>query len=203
MSTAIPPPVLSAWEYRRPRPRIPAVSVPPAFRQQLLGAIPRLRRYARSLVYDTATADDLVQSTLERALGHWRQFDPSRDLVLWLLAIAHNAFLDSLRRDARLDIVSPEQVSDALDRRSHSEPDIGLQIDLSAALARLSPDHRSAMMLVVVEQLSYAEAAEVLQVPLGTVMSRVSRARAQLRDWLEGKPQPVPPAARADLRRVV
>ena len=60
------------------------VSAPPAFRQQLLAAIPRLRRYARSLVYDAQNADDLVQNALERALGHWRQFDPRRDIVLWL-----------------------------------------------------------------------------------------------------------------------
>ena len=84
------------------------MTAPPAFRQQLLGAIPRLRRYARSLVFDPGAADDLVQPALERALNHWRQFDPKRDLVLWLLAIAHNAFLDSLRRDRHLDVVAPE-----------------------------------------------------------------------------------------------
>lgn len=178
------------------------MSAPPAFRQQLLAAIPRLRRYARSLVFDGATADDLVQSALERALNHWRQFDPKRDLVLWLLAIAHNAYLDGLRRDKHLDIVSPERAVDALDRERRHEPDFGLQMDLSAALARLVPDQRSALMLVIVEQLSYAEAAEVLHVPEGTVMSRVSRARAVLRGWLDGSVQP---AARVkpDLRRVI
>jgi RNA polymerase sigma-70 factor, ECF subfamily len=162
------------------------MTAPPAFAQQLLGAIPRLRRYTRSLVFDAGTADDLVQTTLERALNHWRQFDPKRDLVLWLLAIAHNAFLDSVRRDRHLDVVDPERVAAALDRDRRHEPDIGLQLDLSAALARLVPDQRSALMLVVVEQLSYAEAADVLQVPEGTVMSRVSRARALLRGWLGG-----------------
>jgi RNA polymerase sigma-70 factor (ECF subfamily) len=180
---------------------------PPAFREQLIGTIPRLRRYARSLVFDHGVADDLVQTALERALVHWRQFDPRRDLVLWLLAIAHNAFLDSLRRDKHLEVVSPERVSEALDRDRRHEPDIGVQLDLSAALARLVPDQRSALMLVIVEQLSYAEAAEVLQVPEGTVMSRVSRGRAALRAWLDGS---APRGARADaadkpdhLRRVV
>jgi RNA polymerase sigma-70 factor (ECF subfamily) len=183
------------------------MSAPPAFRQQLLGAIPRLRRYARSLVFDPGTADDLVQTALERALNHWRQFDPARDLVLWLLAIAHNAFLDSLRRDRHLDVIAPERVTEAVDRERRHEPDVGLQIDLAAALARLVPDQRSALMLVIVEQLSYAEAAEVLQVPEGTVMSRVSRGRAALRAWLDGS---APRGARADaadkpdhLRRVV
>jgi RNA polymerase sigma-70 factor (ECF subfamily) len=175
---------------------------PPAFRQQLLVAIPRLRRYARSLVFDSGTADDLVQTACERALNHWRQFDPKRDLVLWLLAIAHNAFLDSLRRDRHLDVVSPERVTEALDRERHHEPDIGLQLDLSAALARLVPDQRSALLLVIVEQLSYAEAAEVLQVPEGTVMSRVSRGRAVLRAWLDGGVRPAA-AGKPDLRRVI
>jgi RNA polymerase sigma-70 factor, ECF subfamily len=176
------------------------VSAPPDFRQQLLGAIPRLRRYARSLVFDSAMADDLVQTALERALNHWRQFDPRRDLVLWLLAIAHNAWLDSLRRDKHLDVVSPERVAETLDRERRHEPDIGLQIDLADALARLVPDQRSALLLVVVEQLTYAEAAEVLQVPEGTVMSRVSRARAVLRAWLDGSART---GTKPGLRRVV
>ena len=182
------------------------MSAPSAFRQQLLDAIPRLRRYARSLVFDPASADDLVQGTLERALNHWRQFDPKRDLVLWLLAIAHNAFLDSLRRDRHLDVVAPERLTETLDRERRHEPDIGLQLDLSAALARLVPDQRSALMLVIVEQLSYAEAAEVLHVPEGTVMSRVSRARATLRTWLGGEALPRearPAEAKPDIRRVI
>lgn len=179
------------------------MTIPSVFRERLVGAIPRLRRYARSLVFDAAAADDLVQTTLERALCHWRQFDPSRDLVLWLLAIAHNAFLDGARRDRQLDIVSPDLINETVDRQRHPEPDIGLQLDLVAALGRLLPDQRSAMMLVVVEQLSYAEAAEVLQVPVGTVMSRVSRARVHLRDWLEGRAPRQPAAGRPELRRVI
>ena len=178
------------------------MTAPPDFRQQLLGAIPRLRRYARSLVFDASAADDIVQTALERALGHWRQFDPRRDLVLWLLAIAHNAWLDALRRDRHLDVVAPERVAEAMDRQRSHEPDVGLQIDLVAALGRLSPDQRSAMMLVAVEQLSYAEAAEVLQVPEGTVMSRVSRARVALRAWLDGSGA-ARAAGRPELRRVV
>jgi RNA polymerase sigma-70 factor, ECF subfamily len=178
------------------------MTAPAAFRQQLLAAIPRLRRYARSLVFDAATADDLVQGTLERALNHWSQFDPRRDIVLWLLAIAHNAWLDTLRRDRHLDVVAPERVAEVMDRERSHEPDVGLQIDLADALARLVPDQRSALMLVLVEQLSYAEAAEVLQVPEGTVMSRVSRARAVLRAWLDGSACAGSPG-RPELRRVV
>jgi RNA polymerase sigma-70 factor, ECF subfamily len=178
------------------------MTAPTAFRQQLLAAIPRLRRYARSLVFDSATADDLAQTALERALNHWNQFDPRRDLVLWLLAIAHNAWLDALRRDRHLDVLAPERVTEAMDRERSHEPDMGLQIDLADALARLVPDQRSALLLVLVEQLSYAEAAEVLGVPEGTVMSRVSRARVGLRAFLDGSVRPLG-AARPELRRVV
>jgi RNA polymerase sigma-70 factor (ECF subfamily) len=182
------------------------VSAPPAFRQQLLAAIPRLRRYARSLVFDVHAADDLVQSVLERALGHWRQFDPRRDIVLWLLSIAHNAHLDGLRRDRRLDVLPPERISEAMDAAQPPGTDIGLRLDLVAALERLPHEQRSALLLVLVEQLSYAEAAEVLQVPAGTVMSRVSRARVVMRAWLDGSvpaSSPARSAARPDLRRVI
>jgi RNA polymerase sigma-70 factor (ECF subfamily) len=180
------------------------MSAPPAFRQQLLAAIPRLRRYARSLVFDSQNADDLVQSVLERALGHWRQFDPRRDIVLWLLSIAHNAHLDALRRDRRLDVLPPERVTDVMDAQQQPGYDVGLRLDILAALERLTLDQRNALLLVLVEQLSYAEAAEVLQVPAGTVMSRVSRARVAMREWLEaGTGTPRSTAPRPDLRRVV
>jgi RNA polymerase sigma-70 factor (ECF subfamily) len=93
-------------------------------------------------------------------------------------------------------------VAEVMDRERSHEPDVGLQIDLADALARLVPDQRSALMLVLVEQLSYAEAAEVLQVPEGTVMSRVSRARVVLRAWLDGSARTASPG-RPELRRVV
>jgi RNA polymerase sigma-70 factor, ECF subfamily len=182
------------------------MSAPPAFRQQLLAAIPRLRRYARSLVFDVHAADDLVQSVLERALGHWRQFDPRRDIVLWLLSIAHNAHLDAVRRDRRLDVLPPERVAEAMDAVQPPGTDVGLRLDLVAALERLPLEQRSALLLVLVEQLSYAEAAEILQVPAGTVMSRVSRARVLMRAWLDGSAgagQPARSVARPDLRRVI
>jgi RNA polymerase sigma-70 factor (ECF subfamily) len=180
------------------------MSAPPAFRQQLLAAIPRLRRYARSLVFDSQHADDLVQSVLERALGHWRQFDPGRDIVLWLLSIAHNAHLDGLRRERRVDVLPPERVTEVQDAQQPLGGDAGLRLDILAALEQLTPDQRDALVLVLVEQLSYAEAAEVLQVPAGTVMSRVSRARAAMREWLDGSAgAPRSAAVRPELRRVV
>lgn len=175
---------------------------PDCFSRQLLDTLPRLRRYARTLVHDAATADDLAQSTLERALAHWHQFDQRRDMVVWVLSIAHNAFLDSRRRDARLSIADPDDLQQLQDRAGGDPgPDVGLRIDLQAALRRLGPDQREPLLLVCVEQLSYAEVAEVMQIPIGTVMSRVSRARAALRQFLDGS-APVP-VVTPGLRRVV
>jgi len=177
------------------------VSAPDAFRHQLLSAIPRLRRYARSLSFDVWTADDLVQMTLERALTHWHQFDQRRDLVVWLLSIAHNAFLDLRRREQRIAVVDPEQLEVYQDRID-SDPgaDVGLRLDLVAALAALSPEQREPLLMVSIEQLSYAECAEALGIPLGTVMSRVSRARAALRANLDDRARRQKPRA---LRRVI
>ncbi|MBP5991503.1 MAG: sigma-70 family RNA polymerase sigma factor [Piscinibacter sp.] len=175
---------------------MPRVDAPTAFRQQLLGTIPRLRRYARSLVFDTSAADDLVQTTLERALAHWHQFDQRRDILVWTLAIAHNAFMDERRRDKRASWVDADDVIDALPAVGN---DLGLRMDLLAALARLPVEQRQPLLLVTLEQLSYAECAEVLRIPVGTVMSRISRARTALRDLLDGRA----PANARGLRRVV
>ena len=165
------------------------MQAPSSFRQQLLGAIPRVRRYAHSLLIEGGTADDLVQSTLERALAHWHQFDRRRDIGVWLLSIAHNAWRDTQRRNARLTIVDPQTLQTEQDRqRSDPGADVGLRMDLLAALHRLAPEQREPLLLVAVEDLSYAECAEVLHIPIGTVMSRISRGRAALRVLLDGKP---------------
>jgi RNA polymerase sigma-70 factor (ECF subfamily) len=167
----------------------------------LLDAMPRLRRYARTLAFDSTLADDLTQQTLERALSHWTQFDPQRDMAVWLLSIAHNAHLDGLRRSARLTVTDPVDLGRAQDALG-GDPgvDVGLRIDLLAALSRLSPEQREPLLLVCVEQLSYAEVAEVMNIPVGTVMSRVCRARAALRRDLSGEEKPAAPPL---LRRVI
>ena len=170
-------------------------TAPSVFRQQLLGAVPRLRRYARSLVFEDAQSDDLVQTTLERALTRWQQFDPQRDMLAWLLSIAHNAHQDMRRKQARMQSMDPSQLQAAQDSLGgDAGVDVGLRMDLLAALARLSPEQREPLLLVCVEQFSYAEVAEVMHIPVGTVMSRVCRARALLRGLLD---------APARLRRVV
>jgi RNA polymerase sigma-70 factor (ECF subfamily) len=176
---------------------------PAAFRQQLIGHIPRLRRYARTLVFERHRADDLVQATLERGLTHWHQYDQRRDMGVWLLSIAHNAHMDQLRRDRRLSVFDPGDLQDLQDRGGgDAGADVALRLDLVAALARLSAEQRESLLLVCVEQLSYAEAAEVMQVPAGTVMSRVCRARAAMRQLLEGHRAPPVPGSPA-LRRVI
>jgi RNA polymerase sigma-70 factor (ECF subfamily) len=175
---------------------MPLVDAPTAFRQQLLGTIPRLRRYARSLVFDASAADDLVQTTLERALAHWHQFDQRRDILVWTLSIAHNAFMDERRRDKRLSWVDGDAAIDALPAIGN---DLGLRMDLLAALAKLPIEQRQPLLLVTLEQLTYAECADVLRIPVGTVMSRISRARTALRDLLDGRS----PANARGLRRVV
>ena len=112
--------------------RHPAVCPPwthrPPSASNCWAAIPRLRRYAaRSLVFDASAADDLVQTTLERALAHWRQFDQRRDILVWTLAIAHNAFIDERRRDKRPPAGSMPAVIDALPAVGN---DLGLRMDL-------------------------------------------------------------------------
>ena len=180
------------------------MDAPTAFRQQLLGTIPRLRRYARSLVFDVGAADDLVQTALERALAHWHQFDQRRDILVWTISIAHNAHMDDRRRNARFPLVSPrDSQPDALhDVADAGSPDMALRIDLVAALNRLPSEQREPLLLVALEQFSYAECAEVLRIPVGTVMSRISRGRMALRALLAGDPVRVPHAAHT-LRRVV
>ena len=179
---------------------MPHADAPSAFRRKLLDAIPRLRRYARTLAFDPADADDLVQLTLERALTHWRQFDDSRELLVWLLSIAHNAHQDGRRREARLQVTDPDEMQRVQDAGGgHSGTDVGLRLDLQAALARLAPEQREPLLLVCVEQLSYAEVAQALGIPVGTVMSRVCRARAALRRFLETPER----ASAPTLRRVV
>jgi RNA polymerase sigma-70 factor, ECF subfamily len=182
--------------------RRPPVDAPTAFRQQLLGAIPRLRRYARSLVFDASAADDLVQTALERALAHWHQFDQRRDILVWTISIAHNAHMDDRRRNARMTLVEPREGVDAIDELpATTSPDIGLRLDLVAALKQLPPEQREPLLLVTLEQLSYAECAELLRIPIGTVMSRISRGRAALRALLDGR-RPSQNAAAHTLRRV-
>ena len=147
--------------------------------------VPRLRRYARALTGDRAGADDLVQDTLERALSRLHLWRQGSDLRAWLFTIMHNIFVNQIRSRARRqhEALENEPAADAL---RAADPDWLELRDLERALARLPDEQRAVMLLVGLEQFTYDEAARVLGVPIGTVMSRLSRARERLRLVLGG-----------------
>ena len=153
-----------------------------SFRQGIQAATPALRRYARALTRDAETADDLVQDTLVRALRSEHLFHGG-DIRSWLYTILTNLNRNRLRSLARRPLLTPIEDSDAPDS---SGPELGGR-DIERALASLVEDQRVALLLVVLEGLSYREVAEVQGVPIGTVMSRLARARAQIRAYLEGE----------------
>jgi RNA polymerase sigma-70 factor, ECF subfamily len=153
------------------------------FADSLAQQIPRLRRYARALAHDVSWADDLVQDTLERALQRRWLFRFNTNLTAWLFTMLYRLYLNDA---SRRRVYSPA-VPDDLPEPAASA-DLGLQLDMQRALARLSTEHRAVIVLIGLEQLSYQEAAAVLEIPIGTVMSRLARARAQLRSLLSDNP---------------
>ncbi|HUX23586.1 MAG TPA: sigma-70 family RNA polymerase sigma factor [Burkholderiales bacterium] len=149
---------------------------------EIAAHIPRLRRYARALAGDSDRADDLVQDTLERALAKFHLWRRGSDMRAWMFAIMHNVFINQLkqRRELALDEAADARLegaprSDSLELR-----------DLDAALKRLPAEQREVLLLVGLEQLSYSEAGQALNVPVGTVMSRLSRGRERLRVLMSG-----------------
>ena len=150
------------------------------FQEGVQLAIPALRRYARALTRDADLADDLVQDTLVRALRSQHLFHGG-ELRNWLYTILTNLNRNRLRSLARRPTITAIGDNDAPDA---SGPEAGGR-DIERALATLVEDQRTALLLVVLEGLSYREVAEVQGVPIGTVMSRVARARLQIRTYLE------------------
>jgi RNA polymerase sigma factor (sigma-70 family) len=152
--------------------------------------IPELRRFARALLRgDRDRADDLVQDSLERAIANWDQRRREGNLRNWLYAIVYNHFLSDQQRRARwnrwLRPLSPT-VEDDLPRINGGQAEALAYRDLLRGFAKLSADQRGVLFLVGVENFSYAEAARILNVPTGTVMSRLSRGRECLRQYMEG-----------------
>ncbi len=152
-------------------------------REALPTLLPRLRRMARALAGHEADADDLVQLALERALARSAQWRPDGGLDAWVFGILRNAWLDELRaRSRRQQIFAPEEAGAAVGEASverHAEA-----LSVAEAMARLPAEQREVVALVLVEGLTYDEAAKVLDVPQGTVTSRLSRARVALQSWL-------------------
>ena len=150
----------------------------------LVALIPRLRRYARALVGDRAAADDLVQDTLERAWAKLHLFRQGTDLRAWLFTVMHNVHVNQVRAARPTDALEDEMPE--LAQRA-AQGDALLVRDLERALAALPAAQREVLLLVALEDLSYEEAANVLGIPIGTVMSRLARAREKMRVLMAGK----------------
>ena len=164
------------------------------FRTRMVGLLPRLRRFAVALTGDLDQADDLVQETCMRALSRVTQWQPGTRLDSWMYRIAQNIWLDRMRsRKVRGEGVALE-VAEAVsgtDGREVVESRLSLAA-VSAAMAELPPDQRLLVALVCIDGVSYKEAAQITGAPIGTVMSRLARARRELHARLEGLADPNP-----------
>jgi len=149
--------------------------------QLIVPYIPNLRRYARALVGDREGADDLVQDTLERAVRKFHLWRPG-DLRAWLFSIMHNVFVNQLK--ARKVAYEVEMDEIAAPMSSVTSTDL---MDLDRALSAISPDQREVVLLIALEDMTYAEVGRALGIPIGTVMSRLSRGREKLRRLMEGE----------------
>jgi len=159
------------------------VSVEPAFRDQMLAAVPSLRAFAISLSGSHDRADDLVQDTLMRAWKNVDRFEPGTNLNAWLFTILRNLFHSEYRKRKR-EVEDPEGLHAA---RLATRPEQGARLDFEdfqRALSKLQPDQREALLLVGAEGFSYEEAATICNVAVGTVKSRVNRARKKLEELL-------------------
>jgi RNA polymerase sigma-70 factor (ECF subfamily) len=157
--------------------------------------IPRLRRYARALAGDRVVADDLVQDTLERAWSKMHLYRRGTDLRAWLFTVMHNVYVNQVRA-ARPTVPLDEEMPETFQPSRESD---GLALrDLDRAIRQLPPDQREVLLLVALEDMSYGEAAVALGIPIGTVMSRLARAREKLRAMLSG----LPPAGGKQLKVV-
>ena len=152
--------------------------------KRLVELIPRLRRYARALVGERASADDLVQDTLERAWAKLHLYRRGTDLRAWLFTVMHNVHVNRVRA-TRINDPLEEEMPELAQRGT--QPDALLVRDLDRAIARLPADQRAVLLLVTLEELSYEEVARTLGIPIGTVMSRLSRAREKLRAMMLGQ----------------
>ena len=156
--------------------------------QQLLTWLPRLRRYARALSGNRDDADDLVQDTLERAWTKSGLWGGVADMRAWLFGIMHNLHVDGVRRPQLHTITMDEDTPE-----SPTAPTQGERLavlDLQSAVDQLPIEQREILLLIALEDMAYADIAKALGIPIGTVMSRLSRGREKLRTLMEGRAQP-------------
>ncbi|HEX7986214.1 MAG TPA: RNA polymerase sigma factor [Duganella sp.] len=145
--------------------------------------LPRLRRFARSIVYNREDADDLVQIAVERALGRSAQWEPDTRLDSWIFRIMKNAWIDEVRSRIRRDnLFAPEEAGEHVgDQAAEAQQQ---RMAIEKAIGMLSEEHRLVVALVLVDGMPYKEASEVLEIPIGTLTSRLVRARAALQEIL-------------------
>jgi RNA polymerase sigma-70 factor (ECF subfamily) len=155
-------------------------------RQAIIEEIPRLRRYARALLRDSDAADDLVQDALERALSRMENWTSGDSPRRWLFTIMHHLFVDQLRR-AKRHVQAVAMMPETIDAVAAppQQPDKLASQEVLSALQQIGPERRAALTLVAVEGFSYADAANVLGIPAGTLMSRIARGREELRSILD------------------
>jgi RNA polymerase sigma-70 factor (ECF subfamily) len=172
------------------------------FGRLLEAEIPRLRRYARALTRDAVRADDLVQNCLMRAVAKQHLWQPGTDLRAWLFTILHNQHVNDVRRSAREDNNLPiDDIASVAAVKPNAIDSVELH-DLEIALGKLAPEQREVILLIGLEGMSYEDAASILQIPIGTVRSRLSRGRDQLRVLMGMEAEQAPAtAAQPRLRR--
>jgi RNA polymerase sigma-70 factor (ECF subfamily) len=157
------------------------VEVVSEVRQQIVEQIPHLRRYARALVGDRIRADDLVQDCLERAWSRIHLWKAGTNIRAWLFTILHNVYLNTARRHRNMPALTPIDGGSA-DPPARATQEDGLEVrSVWQAFSRLPDTQRAAILLIALEEMSYEEAAVVLDIPVGTLMSRIHRGRERLR----------------------
>ncbi|MGH1349951.1 MAG: RNA polymerase sigma factor [Methyloligellaceae bacterium] len=145
--------------------------------------VPYLRRFARALTGNPTLSDDLVQDCIERALTRLHLYDETRNIRTWLYTILRNLYINGLRQDIRR---GPHMNIDDVSEQNFAQQPVQAEQavivhDISKALAQLPDDQREVLVLIAIEELSYEEAANIIGTPIGTVMSRLSRARSRLK----------------------
>ena len=152
-------------------------------RALIIDLLPRLRRFARAITRNLHDADDLVQIAIERALLHYQQWRPDSRFESWMFGIMRNAWIDEVRSRRRRDqVMAPEELGQHVgDTASEAQQNL---LSVQGAMAALPEEQRMAVALVLIEGLSYKEAADALDVPVGTLTSRLARGREALQKQL-------------------
>lgn len=154
-----------------------------AFKAELIELLPSMRAFARSLAHNAAQADDLVQDTLVKALANIERFEPGTNMRAWLFTILRNHYYSQLRKSKREVEDADGKFAARLSSRPEQDGSVDLE-DFKVAFAQLAPDHREVLTLVGASGCSYEEAAQICGCAVGTIKSRVNRARRKLADLL-------------------